>query len=122
VNWYRRAVEQGCAGSQNNLGLCYYYGHGVPQDYTEAVNWYKKAAEQGCAGAQNNLGVCYCNGEGTIRNISEAKKLWEQVLESNDSEAIEVAKNNLEVLKTGTGEIKTVSTSGITTDFNGIFK
>ena len=39
-------------------------GHGVPQNYNQAVHWYKKAAEQGDASAQNNLGIMYAKGQG----------------------------------------------------------
>ena len=41
------------------LGLMYFNGDGVTQDYTEAVKWYTKAAEQGHAAAQTNLGLMY---------------------------------------------------------------
>ena len=34
------------------LGVCYYNGRGVEQNYEEAVKWYKKAAEQGNDDAQ----------------------------------------------------------------------
>ena len=27
--------------SQNNIGVLYYYGEGVEQDYKEAMKWYK---------------------------------------------------------------------------------
>ncbi len=33
----------------------YYFGRGVPQDYSEAVRWYRKAAEQGDVRAQESL-------------------------------------------------------------------
>ncbi len=42
-------AKQGDANAQNNLGFMYYKGHGVPQDYAEAVKWFRKAAEQGNA-------------------------------------------------------------------------
>ena len=54
--WYRRAAERGFAEAQNNLGLIYVLGRGVPQDDSTAVKWFRKAAEQGYAPAQNNLG------------------------------------------------------------------
>ena len=59
-----QAAEQGYAKAQFNLGLIYYNGQGVRQDYTQAVQWYRKAAEQGDAKAQYNLGVMYDNGQG----------------------------------------------------------
>ena len=37
-------AEQGDAKAQYKLGTMYYFGHGVPQDYWEAVRWYRKAA------------------------------------------------------------------------------
>lgn len=52
---YREAAEQGDAEAQYNLGLCYYNGEGVQQDYTQAVHWWRKAAEQGNARAQEAL-------------------------------------------------------------------
>jgi TPR repeat protein len=35
------------ASAPYNLGLMYYNGKGVRQDYAEAVKWYLLAAEQG---------------------------------------------------------------------------
>jgi TPR repeat protein len=61
---YKKAAEQGVSRAQNKLGLMYYNGEGVQQNYKEALNWYRKAAEQGFAEAQNNLGLMYHNGEG----------------------------------------------------------
>lgn len=37
VKWFRMAAEQGDAEAQLNLGNAYCYGHGVEQDYIEAV-------------------------------------------------------------------------------------
>lgn len=60
VESYRLAAEQGDAGAQNNLGLCYQKGFGVPKDYTEAVRWYRLAAEQGFSYAQLRLKSLLC--------------------------------------------------------------
>ncbi|MBO7224189.1 MAG: sel1 repeat family protein, partial [Kiritimatiellae bacterium] len=51
VKWFRKAAEQGHAGAQYRLGICYGKGLGVPQDHEEAAKWVRKAAEQGDAGA-----------------------------------------------------------------------
>jgi len=48
----KKWAEKGDAGAQHNLGLMYYDGEGVVQDYIEAVKWYRKAADQGDAPAQ----------------------------------------------------------------------
>src|SRR6185503_3714290 len=54
--WYRKAAEQGDAWAQYNLGLMYYFGQSIPQDYQEALKWYRQVAERGFARAQYNLG------------------------------------------------------------------
>ena len=58
----KKEAEHGDADAQYNLGLMYYNGQGIDQDYREAVKWYQKAAEQGNADAQNNLGLMYNKG------------------------------------------------------------
>ena len=76
AKWFRKAAEQGHAGAQYNLGLCYANGEGVPQNYAEAAKWWRKAAEQDVAEAQYNLGGCYENGQGVPQNYAEAVKLY----------------------------------------------
>ena len=80
INAYRRAdyatalrewrplAEQGHAGAQYYLGLCYDFRKGVPQDFAMARQWYEKAAAQGHAGAQNNLGGLYEFGHGVTQD------------------------------------------------------
>jgi len=42
--WLLKAAEQGDAGAQGGLGLIYYEGKGVPQDFAEAYFWFDLAA------------------------------------------------------------------------------
>ena len=72
IEQLRSAAEQGDASAQFNLGLKYYNGEGVPQDYQEAVKWYRLAAEQGDASAQGSLGAMYYIGEGVPKDDVEA--------------------------------------------------
>ncbi|MSP84000.1 MAG: sel1 repeat family protein, partial [Alphaproteobacteria bacterium] len=72
----RPFAEQGYAVAQNNLGLMYESGRGVPQDYAEAVKWYRLAAEQGFAQAQKFLGFMYDNGQGVPQDYAEAVKWY----------------------------------------------
>ena len=72
VKWYRLAADQGLAEAQHNLGVMYYNGHGVLQDYATALEWYRKAADQGFAGAQINLGRMYADGRGVPQDNAEA--------------------------------------------------
>ena len=64
-------AEQGDAAAQYNLGLMYYTGQGVPQDYIEAVKWYRLSAEQGYAEGQYNLGVIYHEGQGVGQGVPQ---------------------------------------------------
>ena len=48
---------QTCTLAQNNIGTLYYHGHGVPQDFAEALKWFQLAAEQGDKHALNNLNI-----------------------------------------------------------------
>ena len=69
---WKPLAEEGNAVAQNNLGLMYHNGWGVPQDYKEAARLYRLAAEQGYVDAQYNLGVMYNNGNGVPQDYKEA--------------------------------------------------
>ena len=47
VKAYRDAAEKGCADGQALLGLSYFMGEGVPQDYVHAQMWLNLAAMRG---------------------------------------------------------------------------
>ncbi len=51
-------------------------GHGVQQDYAEAVKWFGRAAVQGVAQAQTSLGVMHFTGPGLPQDYEEAVKWW----------------------------------------------
>ena len=42
---YLKSATQNYVPALTNLGNMYYNGHGVKQNYSEAVKWYRKAAE-----------------------------------------------------------------------------
>ncbi len=50
-------LEQGDAAAQFNLGLMYYKGNGVIQDYTRAHMWWNIAASQGHEDAMRSRGI-----------------------------------------------------------------
>jgi TPR repeat protein len=74
----REQATQGVADAQTNLGLLYYFGRGVPKDYTKAREWFEKAAAQGHADAQYNLGMLYDFEKGVLQNFASAKRWYEQ--------------------------------------------
>ena len=69
-------AEQGDAPAELMLGLMYYNGQGVPQDYAEAVKWFRLAAEQGHAKAQSILGAIYATGHGMRQDSVQAFVWW----------------------------------------------
>jgi TPR repeat protein len=72
----RHMVEQGDAAAQNILGVMYFNGQGVEQDFQEAARLYLLSATQGNAIAQNNLGLLYEDGQGVIQDYQEAAKWY----------------------------------------------
>ena len=55
-------LRRGNTNAQLVLGLLYYSGKGVMQDYAEAAKWLHLAAKAGNADAQCNLGMMYGKG------------------------------------------------------------
>lgn len=66
---FEQSAEDGVAIAQYNLGVLYFSGRGVQQDYREAYRWTRMAAEQGFANAQANLGTLYYNDLGVSEGI-----------------------------------------------------
>ena len=76
ARWMREAAEQGHARAQDNLGIMYTIGLGVPQDGRQAERWLLEAAKQGYAPAQKNLGILYRDGQGGARQDPAAAVRW----------------------------------------------
>lgn len=64
VDYWQALAEQGDPTAQNNFGVMFEHGLGVPRDAMEAVRWYRLAAEQGLVDAQTNLGIMYFSANG----------------------------------------------------------
>ena len=71
---WRPLAEKGSAAAEFNVGLLYYDGHGVAQDFTEAAQWFERSADQGYAKAQYNLGEMYAVGKGVKRDYVQSYK------------------------------------------------
>jgi TPR repeat protein len=68
----REPAAAGDAQAQFALANRYFYGVGVPQDYSQALLWYNKSANQGFAPAQNLLGYMYQHKFGVPRDYKRA--------------------------------------------------
>jgi len=63
------------AKAQSFLGMLYFEGWGVPQDYKEAFNWFRRAADQGDYKGQSWLSLMYRDGNGVPQDKVRAY-LW----------------------------------------------
>ena len=79
--------KQGNAAAQVRLGLMYYRGEGVVQDYGQAVSWLRKAAEQGYADAQWRLGEMYHDGKGVVQDYAQAVSWLRKAAEQGNPDA-----------------------------------
>jgi len=70
------SVEEEAVMAQYRLGVRYYNGQDVTQNYDKALHWLRKAAEQGHAKARSHLGDMYAKGEGVPQDNAEAAKWY----------------------------------------------
>jgi hypothetical protein len=92
----RNLAEQGHAMAQHNLGVRYFEGQDLPQDYLQAEKWYRLAAEQGLVESQTNLAMMYMLGHGVARDLAEAARWYRMAAWQGDA----VAQVNLGALYT----------------------
>ncbi len=84
---FSASAEEGLDLAQYNLGILYYTGRGVAQDYQQAYQWTSKAAEQGHMRAQFNLGTLYFSGTGIELDHAMAFSWYERAARSGHGEA-----------------------------------
>ena len=80
-------AKKGDSEAQFTLGVMYYIGDEVKQDYKKTFKWVKKAAEAGDFRARYFLGDLYFLGQGVKQNYEEAKK-WYSLAFSDGLEKI----------------------------------
>lgn len=90
---WRPLAEQGDAAAQFHIGVIYFNGQGVIQDYKEALKWYHLAAKK-MGKAQLNIGFMYFNGQGVIQDYKETLK-WFTIAANG---GYTTAQNNLAIM------------------------
>ncbi|MEI7513853.1 MAG: tetratricopeptide repeat protein [Betaproteobacteria bacterium] len=75
VAQWRVVAQSGNREAQSLVGLMYFQGQGVAQNYPQAIEWLLKAAAQGEPKAQFKLGSMYANGQGFTRDYQRAA-MW----------------------------------------------
>jgi TPR repeat protein len=78
-------AKAGGSAAQFNVGLLYYDGRGVPQNFPEAAQWFEKSADHGYVKAQHNLGAMYAVGKGVKLNYLQAYKWLSLCAATGDS-------------------------------------
>ena len=68
-------AEKGDAVAQYRLGMMYYVGNVIPQDYEEAARWLRLSAEQGNPEAMFRFGCLLYYGRGVERDYVQAH-MW----------------------------------------------
>ncbi len=83
----RKAVEQGSADAQTELGVLYFHGNGVEQDTAKALKWYEQAADQGKAEAMHLIGGLYDIGCGVTYSATTADRWYRKASEKGYAKA-----------------------------------
>ena len=90
---YTQMAFDWCFANQANLdvelwcilGTMYCNGHGVGQNYEQALYWFRKAAEQGHARGQYNFGFIYYEGRGVEKNNGRAAYWFRKAAEQGNA-------------------------------------
>ena len=98
VKYIRMAAERGYANAQNQLGVIYKKGEGVPQDMKKSFDLYMQAAVQGRAAAQYNVGGAYYNGDGVDKDLDQSFIWFKKSAEQGHTDAQYNLGNSVNVL------------------------
>lgn len=72
IKLIRRAAEQGQVEAQYLLGMMYYGGTGVIQDFEEGARWIRKAADRGMTDAMYQMGIVCLTGRGVAKDYIQS--------------------------------------------------
>ncbi|KAI9284611.1 hypothetical protein BC943DRAFT_325217 [Umbelopsis sp. AD052] len=75
--YFQKAAIKGMPEAQYNVGLRYFTGNGIEQNFVNAAEFYQMAAAQGFPLAQSNLARMYYEGRGVKPNVEKAEELWQ---------------------------------------------
>lgn len=97
------AAQQGDVNAPFELGVSYFRGIGVTQDYLKALDWFNKADAQGHARAKTyiassyyELGVMYAEGKRVPENEEKAIEWFTKAAKNGNKDA-QVLLNELEI-------------------------
>jgi TPR repeat protein len=83
-------ARAGNVEAEHLMGLMYYMGRGVQQDYKQALVWHRRAALQGKADAQYVVGAMYYTGNAVIQDHKQAVTWFRKAAEQGHPSAQQV--------------------------------
>ena len=78
---FHSAAQQGNARAQSNLGVLYFEGQGVLQDYTRAHMWFNIAAANDGENSEKNRDIVA--SKMTAQQIEQAQRMARECMSSN---------------------------------------
>ena len=84
---YLQAAEKGSPAAHNGLGVLYYNGADLPQDYAKARASFEAGAELGDADSYFNLGAIWAFGHGVPRDLKKALEYFQKAHDAEHWEA-----------------------------------
>ncbi|HVM83497.1 MAG TPA: hypothetical protein VMW18_06385 [Candidatus Binatia bacterium] len=85
---FERLAKIGHPEAERLLGIAYYLGQGVPQDYARSLYWFEKASNQGCWTAYAATATLYRDGKGTALDLGKAY-MWFNVAAARLPDSVE---------------------------------
>jgi TPR repeat protein len=76
IDALKRCADAGVSGAQNYLGVLFFQGNQLPQDYAQAVTLFRAAAGQGDTDGRRNLAYMEHKGLGTPQDPAGARQLY----------------------------------------------
>lgn len=84
----KEKAEKGDAVAQNQLGVWYYTGKNVKQDYKMALDWWAKSAKQNNPDGIGNMAMCYQLGNGIKKDSVMAMTLYKSAIKKGNASII----------------------------------
>lgn len=82
ISYYKRSCDNGGLDGCYGLGVKYFRGEVVKQDFKQSFALFKKVCDGGKVEGCNNLAVMYNNANGVKKNIKLARQLFKKACDS----------------------------------------
>ena len=81
---FKKGAIKGYALAQYQVGVMYFRGEGIKQDYEKAFYWLDKASKQYHLDARFQVGLMYLNGIFVDKNVEGAFRLFKSLAEREE--------------------------------------